>query len=182
MIPSPAFPTTVPELACETLHLRALTEADIPAWFARATDAESADLAGDTIPASIDRGTAWLERHREQFRRQAAIRWAILPTGAGHSVGTIGLAITLPTAELGLVIARTHWNRGLATAAAQLVLQYAATHLAPAGLIAEIRAEVLQRNPASQRLMEKLGFRLLRTIPDADPYNLYALPMPRENK
>lgn len=117
MTASPAFPTTIPELACEALHLRALTEADIPAWFARATDAESAALAGDQIPDSIEQGAAWLERHREQFRREAAIRWAIVPAGTTASAGTIGLIITshaARTAEIGIVIGRAHWNQGIA--------------------------------------------------------------------
>jgi [ribosomal protein S5]-alanine N-acetyltransferase len=52
------FPNTVPDLFAETMHLRELTEDDIPAWFARAIDVESADLAGDPIPGSIEMGAA----------------------------------------------------------------------------------------------------------------------------
>jgi [ribosomal protein S5]-alanine N-acetyltransferase len=47
----------VPELIGTLIRLRELNEDDIPGWFSRATDAESADLAGDPIPASIDLGT-----------------------------------------------------------------------------------------------------------------------------
>lgn len=179
-----SFPDDVPELFGNAVHLRELTEDDIPAWFSRATDAESADLAGDPIPESIETGITWLQRHRERFRQQTAIRWAIAMKGSSESVGTIGLTITSKeqrTAELGVVVARAHWSKGVATSAAHLVTRYGFNTI---GLV-EIQAEVLQRNPASRRLVEKMGFRLLRVIPgdpqfgtDSEDCFLYVLQRP----
>ncbi len=161
------FPKTIPTLSSERLYLRELTEDDIPGWFARASDAESADLAGDTIPASIEQGAQWLARHRERFQQRQGLRWAIVPTEATSSVGTIGLTITAPTAreaEIGFVVGRTDWGRGLCTAAAALVLDYGFNELG----LALIHAEVLHRNHASRRVLEKLGFRIERDVP-GDP-------------
>ena len=161
------FPDAVPALFADMLYLRELTEDDVPAWFERASDPESAVLAGDPIPGSLEMGFQWLRRHRERFRRQTAIRWAIVPKGSTDSVGTIGLAITSQEkriAELGIVIGRTYWGKGIGTSAAHLVTGYAFGTLG----LAEIQAEVLQRNLASRRLLEKVGFHLLRTIP-GDP-------------
>jgi ribosomal-protein-alanine N-acetyltransferase len=158
------FPDAVPVLVGEALHLRELTENDIPAWFERATDAESADLAGDPIPESIEAGAQWLERHRDRFRQQTAIRWAIVPKGSAASVGTVGLAIVSREerlADLGIVVGRALWGRGIGASAARLVIGYAFATLG----LAEIQAEVLQRNVASIRLLSKLGFRLLRHVP-----------------
>ena len=152
------------------MYLRELTEGDVPAWFERASDPESAVLAGDPIPESVEMGFHWLQRHRERFRQQAGIRWAIVPKGSTDSVGTIGLAITSKegrSAELGIVIARASWGRGIGTSAAHLVTGYAFSTLG----LAEIQAEVLHRNLASRRLLEKVGFHLLRTIP-GDPQSL----------
>ena len=56
----------IPTLRTERLVLRAPNEDDIPARFARATDRESAYLAGDPIPASVAEGEAWLARTRAQ--------------------------------------------------------------------------------------------------------------------
>ncbi len=162
-----AFPSAVPTLVGDHVSLRALSEADIPAWFARATDIESADLAGDPVPASIEEGAGWLQMHRDRFRDRAGIRWAIVPYGSTESVGTIGLNITSAAdrvAEVGYVIGRAHWGRGICTAAGRLVTEYGFESLG----LAEIRAEVLQRNPASIRVLEKLGFRLDREAP-GDP-------------
>src|SRR5689334_24860977 len=103
------FPDAVPTLVGDMVYLRELTEADVPAWFARASDPESAVLAGDPIPESVDMGVHWLERHRERFRQQAGIQWAIVPMGSAESVGTIGLTISSKEqrrAELGIVIGR----------------------------------------------------------------------------
>ena len=158
------FPDAVPEFFRDAVHLRELTEDDIPSWFERASDPESAMLAGDPIPESVEMGFQWLQRHRERFRQQAGIRWAIVPKGWTDSVGTIGLAITSKEeriAELGIVIGRAYWGKGIGTSAAHLVTGYA---FGTPGL-AEIQAEVLQRNLASRRLLEKVGFHLLRTIP-----------------
>ena len=163
------FPDVVPALVGNLVELRELTEEDIPAWFQRASDAESARLAGDPVPESVDMGVHWLQRHRERFREQTGIRWAIVPKSLTESVGTIGLTITSsaePRADLGIVIGRAFWGQGLGTAAAQLVTGYAFSTLG----LAEIHAEVLQRNLASQRLLAKVGFRLLRTIP-GDPHS-----------
>lgn len=158
------FPLAHPTLRTPRLLLRPLAEQDIPAWFARATDAESAALAGDPIPASIEEGQAWLARHRQRFAEQTALRWAITPTNATESLGTIGLTLPAPgaaTAALGFVIARAHWNRGLASEAARAVIAYAFETL---GLEA-LEAEALRRNAPSRRVLGKLGFRHLRAVP-----------------
>jgi [ribosomal protein S5]-alanine N-acetyltransferase len=161
------FPSTVPDLIEGSLHLRELTEDDIPSWFERATDAESAWLAGDPIPESIEMGAQWLERHRERFRQQKGIRWAIRTEGTAQSIGTIGLTITSKeerVAELGYVIARAYWSKGIATGAARMVVRYAFDTLQ----LAEIRADPLASNTASRRVLEKIGFRFHGLIPDYD--------------
>src|SRR5438477_5359475 len=158
------FPEAVPDLLGESVYLRELSEEDIPAWFERATDAEAADLAGDPIPQSMDVGLQWLQRHRDRFREKTAVRWAIVPTGSTASVGTVGLTLK-PNEEckaaLGIVVARPLWSKGIGTSAASRVTRYAFTTLG----VTEIQAEVLQRNSASIRLLEKVGFQLLHVIP-----------------
>jgi len=96
-------------------------------------------------------GVQWLQRHRERFRQQAGIRWAIVPKGSTDSVGTIGLTITSKAerrAELGIVIGRASWGKGIGTSAAHLVTGYGFSTLG----LAEIQAEVLSspfQNPVT---------------------------------
>jgi ribosomal-protein-alanine N-acetyltransferase len=79
-------------------------------------------------------------------------------------VGSIGLAITSKEeriAELGVVVGRAYWGKGIGTSAARLVTGYAFRTLG----LAEIRAELLQSNVASRRVLEKLGFHFERVMP-----------------
>jgi len=159
-----SFPDAVPEFFGDAVYLRELTEGDVPAWFERASDPESSALSGDPIPESAQMGFQWLQLHRERFRQQTGLRWAIVPKGSTESVGSIGLTITSkeePSAELGIVIGRAYWGKGIGTSAARLVIRYAFNTLG----LAEIRAEFLQSNLASKRLLEKLGFHFQRAIP-----------------
>lgn len=162
------FPASVPLLAGESLSLRELREADIPGWYARATDREAADLAGDPVPASIAEGATWLERHRDRFTRRIGLRWAIVPRDADVSVGTVGFSLDSPgarIASLGVVVARSRWGKGVGSTAVSMASRYAFAELG----LDEIRAEVLQRNAASIRLLEKCGFELDRVLePSAD--------------
>lgn len=161
------FPDAVPGFLGDVVDLRELTENDVPAWFERASDPESSALSGDPIPESGQMGAQWLQLHRERFRQQTGIRWAIVPKGSTESVGSIGLTITSKEeriAELGIVIGRAHWGKGIGTSAARLVVRYAFDTLG----LAEIRAEFLQSNVASRRVLEKLGFHFQSAIP-GDP-------------
>ncbi len=170
----------------DKVFLRELTEGDIPTWFERASDPESAVLAGDPIPESIEMGFQWLDRHRERFRQQTGIRWAIVPKGSTQSIGTIGLTITSQeehVAELGIVIGRAYWGKGIGTSAAALVTDYAINILG----LAEIQAQVLQRNRASIRLLERVGFQLRRAMPgdprsETDSEDLFLYVLSRQNK
>jgi ribosomal-protein-alanine N-acetyltransferase len=166
-----------PELSSDGLLLREFDEADVPAWFARASNPRSSDLSGDPIPESIDTVFAWLERQRERYRRGEGLRWAIVPRGARDSVGGIGLSRLDQgdrTAELGAVVAEAHWGRGLGTAAARLVLAFGFEVMG----LREVRADCLVRNSASTRALAKLGFSKIGDIRDysgGEPGELHAL-------
>ncbi len=75
-------------------------------------------------------------------------------TGAPRLVGACGLGRRPSGAvELGYWIAREHWNRGFATEAGQALLA-----IAEALGLARIEASYFIDNPASGRVLEKLGF------------------------
>lgn len=123
-------------------------------------------------------GAAWLLRHRHSFHQKTALRWGIVPAGSHHSIGTIGLTFGSedePFAVLSIVIARAWRRKGLGSEATNKVVDYAFTELR----VSEIRAEVLQRNQASIRLLQKMGFDLARALPpceeEPEPMFLYAL-------
>ncbi|TGR29114.1 MULTISPECIES: GNAT family N-acetyltransferase [unclassified Mesorhizobium] len=146
----------VPRLTTPRLVLRAPGERDIPAWFARATDVESASLAGDPVPDDMSAGARWLALSRQRFADGKAIKWAIDQAGVSDAIGTITLsfATDAKAAALGFVLGRAHWGQGLGSEAAREVLRYAFETLA----LERVTAEAATRNVASLRILAKLGF------------------------
>jgi ribosomal-protein-alanine N-acetyltransferase len=83
----------------------------------------------------------------------------------GKAIGGCGLYIEnedLQEAKVGYIINPKYWNQGLATEAVQGLLQYAQHQLG----INVIKATCDTRNKASQRVLEKCGFQLEKTIKD----------------
>jgi ribosomal-protein-alanine N-acetyltransferase len=126
-------PDAFPVLQGGGLTLREMREEDLPAWFARLSDPEAAALAGDPIATSMQVVVDGLAFHREAFRTKEGLRWSIVPDDVGASVGTIGFG-TLDQANrkaaIGGAIGRDYWNRGIATEAARLVVNYGFSALA----------------------------------------------------
>lgn len=83
--------------------------------------------------------------------------WAIVRRSNGVLVGVIGLAPhgESRSAELGYYLGRQHWGQGLATEAAQAVVRM----VLETGVYATIRAGYFVENPASGRVLAKLGFK-----------------------
>lgn len=155
----------VPKLTTPRLVLRAPSELDIPAWFARATDVESASLAGDPVPDDISAGEQWFARSRQRFADGTAIQWSIDQAGVSGAIGTITLsfgATEAKAAALGFVLARAHWGHGLGSEAAREVLRYAFGTLA----LEQVTAEAAARNFASLRILAKLGFQHIESFID----------------
>ncbi|MBZ9683587.1 MULTISPECIES: GNAT family N-acetyltransferase [unclassified Mesorhizobium] len=148
----------VPRLTTPRLVLRAPGERDIPAWFARASDIESASLAGDPVADDISAGERWLALARQRFADGRAIKWSIDQTGVADAIGTITLSFGADdarSAALGFVVGRAHWGQGLGSEAAREVIRYAFETLA----LAQVTAEAAARNVASLRILAKLGFK-----------------------
>jgi len=154
-----------PRLTTPRLVLRAPSESDIPAWFARATDVESASLAGDPVPDDIDAGERWFARSRQRFADGKAIQWSMDQTGVSDAIGTITLSFDATgarAAALGFVLARARWGHGLGSEAAREVLRYAFETLE----LEQVTAEAATRNFASLRILAKLGFKHIESFID----------------
>ncbi|WP_296745905.1 GNAT family N-acetyltransferase [Mesorhizobium sp.] len=153
-----------PSLITPRLVLRAPGERDIAAWFVRATDIESASLAGDPVPDHISAGERWLARSRRRFAEGRATQWSIDQKGVADAIGTITLSFESDAraAALGFVLARAHWGQGLGSEAAREVLRYAFETLA----LEQVRAEAAARNLASLRILAKLGFNHVESFID----------------
>ncbi len=104
---------------------------------------------------------------RQRLARYAALqadrgfsKWAAWSRDSLEYVGDAGLTVLGETGEieLGYRLGREHWGRGLATELAQAWLVYALDKLC----LGRIVAFADPRNPASVRVMEKIGMTFVR--------------------
>ena len=147
-----------PALLTERLELRPFRFEDAP----RVEEIASAREIADTtlnVPHPYPPGAAaaWIAGHALAWEAGTGAAFAITERAGGALVGAIGLAIAPEhaRAELGYWVAVSHWGLGYCTEAARAVLAFAFGPLA----LHRVQARHFLRNPASGRVMRKLGMR-----------------------
>lgn len=158
MSPDPDAPDLQPVLETPRLVLRALSLADAPQVQQLAGVREVADTTL-SIPHPYENGLAeaWIGSLADLYARRQQVVFAITARPAGHMVGAIGLVLrpAHDRAELGYWIGKPFWGHGYATEAAAAVLRYGFDVLG----LNRIHACHFARNPASGRVLEKVGMR-----------------------
>jgi [ribosomal protein S5]-alanine N-acetyltransferase len=146
----------LPTLETTRLRLRPFTAED---------SAEIQRLAGDraiadttiSIPHPYPDGAAkqWVATHEELFKEGKELQLAIERKEDKRLIGAIGLVNIEQNhqAELGYWVGRAYWNKGYATEAAESLVRYALSELH----LNRVHATHLARNPASGRVLEKIG-------------------------
>lgn len=118
-----------------------------------------------------DRRREWFDWCIDNSQQSNAdsIQWLITRKDTGNVIGWFGIgASSEPTAtydvSFGYLIARSQWNRGFMTEAVRAVFAYEFETLgAP-----QLNATCEVNNPASARVLEKVGMRRVRTVYGAD--------------
>jgi ribosomal-protein-alanine N-acetyltransferase len=140
-------------LATERLVLRPFTLADAPA-VQQLAGARAVALNTLLIPHPYPDGAAeeWISKHGE---RPDDVNFAITLRESDDLIGAIGLIVAREhdRAEIGYWIGVPYWNNGYATEAARAVIDYGFARLG----LRRIFALYFTRNPASGRVMRKLG-------------------------
>ncbi|HEX5075620.1 MAG TPA: GNAT family N-acetyltransferase [Gemmatimonadaceae bacterium] len=111
------------------------------------------------IPHPYPAGAAeqWIATHAVAWAAGTGVTYAITDAATGILVGAVGLTITPAHAhaEMGYWVGVPYWNRGYATEAAAALVDFGFKQLG----LHRIHAHYLTRNPASGRVMQKLGMR-----------------------
>ena len=141
-------------LDTERLILRPPDLADAPA-VQRLAGAREVALNTLMIPHPYPDGAAeeWISKPRTDDQ----INFAITVRETGELAGVIGLIVNRDhdRAEIGYWIGVPYWGRGYATEAGRAVVRHAFEGLA----LNRVYAEVFSRNPASARVLQKIGMR-----------------------
>ena len=149
---------TRPTLQTARLTLRPFDLSDGPRVKELAGDHAIADTTG-SIAHPYEDGMAerWIATHQPEFEAGALTNFAATLRESGELIGAIGLVIQEKhrRAELGYWFGKPYWGQGYATEAGQAVVRYGFADLG----LARIVAQHFQRNPASGRILQKLGMK-----------------------
>ena len=143
-------------LHTERLLLRPSSGTDASRAFEIRSDWEVARmLSMAAYPPVQSDVAAWFDEHAEEWQTGRAYRFAI-----DHQARMIGLvdldAVADGVATLGYWLERSAWGQGFALEASQAVLGFALDDLK----VQTVRAGHAADNPASGRILTKLGFQL----------------------
>ena len=141
-------------LETERLVLRPFTLADAPA-LQRLAGAREVAYNTLLIPHPYPDGAA--EQWISKPRTENDLVFAITLRESGELTGGMGLTVNPDhrRAEIGYYIGVAYWGRGYATEAGRAVIRYAFEGLR----VNRVYAEHFSRNPASGRVLQKLGMR-----------------------
>jgi [ribosomal protein S5]-alanine N-acetyltransferase len=145
------------ELHTPRLVVRRVDQADLPALMHVNGDDEVTRHLPYTSWRSLEDATAWLARMRGQEAAGAACQYVVVDKTQGHAIGTALLfrwEQASARAELGYVLGRAQWGRGLMREALSALLDHAFNTVA----LNRIEAEVHPANTASLALLARLGF------------------------
>lgn len=145
-----------PTIYSKRLVLRPFDDSDATAVQLLAGAQEIADTTL-SIPHPYEDGMAeqWIADHRDQFRAGTGAVFAIAERASDQLIGAIGLTVDTVSkkAELGYWIGLPFWNKGYATEAAGRLIGFGFDELD----LNRIAAQHMVRNPASGRVMQKVG-------------------------
>jgi RimJ/RimL family protein N-acetyltransferase len=148
-----------PTLHGARLVLRPFAPADAPD-VARLAGAREVAEGTLTVPHPYPEpaAAAWIAGHAAAWADGSRVTYALTLREGGALVGAAGLAITPAhrRAELGYWVGVPHWGRGYCTEAVRALIAFALGPLA----LHRVEAHHFVRNPASGRVMQKLGMRL----------------------
>jgi len=139
------------------LHLRRPVEQDADAIISIAGDWEIARRLARVPHPYADADVHFFFNHIVPHEPT----WAVLWRETRRLIGIVGLAPAVDgrSAELGYYIARDHWGRGVATEAALVISRVGFESFGYLKLTAGYHAD----NPASGRVLAKLGFTIVGT-------------------
>jgi [ribosomal protein S5]-alanine N-acetyltransferase len=139
------------------LRVRTVTEADLPALLLVNGDLDVTRFLPYPAWATLADGLAWLKRMHGFQASGTALQFVVADKEAGHAIGTCLLFKHdegSARAELGYVLARACWGRGLMHEALTALVGCAFTQMG----LRRLEAEVDPRNRASGRSLQRLGF------------------------
>ena len=121
------------------------------------------------VPHPYENGMAeeWIESHQEKTESGTQLSYAIESLQLGVLLGAIGLIEIEPTqANMGYWVGEQYWGKGYCTEAGVALIDHAFTVLS----LKRVYALHLSINPASGRVMQKMGMKHYKTEQRTDRF------------
>jgi RimJ/RimL family protein N-acetyltransferase len=154
----------LPELETERLLLRKMRFDDAEAMFAYASDPEVSRYVLWDTHRSIEDSEGFLRSAMEGYERGDFGGWGVVLKDDGAFVGTCGIDVGYAPeharAELGYVLSREHWGKGLMPEAVRAVIRFGFGRMG----LNRVEARCIAENTASARVMEKAGMNYEGTL------------------
>jgi len=140
-------------LETERLLLREFELSDSQAMFDLNNDPEVLRWTGDPPFDSVTHASEFLEKYSD-YNTNGYGRWAVIEKETGNFIGWCGLKLNEQNLiDLGYRFFQKDWGKGYATESARACLGYGFLALG----MKEIIGRVARDNPASVRVLEKIG-------------------------
>lgn len=153
----------LPTLETERLTLRKVQEHDLKSMYEYGSDPEVSKYLPWERHRSIEDTRRFLKYILERYKNGELAPWAIEYKEDGKMIGTIDFVSWYPShkiAEIGYVLHRSYWGRGLMTEAVKRVIQFGFEKMK----LVRIEAVCLPENISSYKVMEKAGMQYEGTL------------------
>lgn len=146
----------LPQLQTERLLLRKITMQDAEDMFAYASDEDVSRYVTWDTHQTIEDSKGFIHFIEQQYDNGALAPWAIEDRESDRMIGTVDFVIWKPQhqlAEIGYVLNKDYWGKGLMTEAAGELLRFGFMEMD----LVRVQARCFAENIGSGRVMEKIG-------------------------
>ena len=145
----------IPTITTSRLILRAFTKEDVDPLHHILGEKDILRYFPSPSPPSRDKVEKLISARLKHWEEHGFGWWGVEPRSKKQLIGWSGLLFLPETEEIevGYLLDKAFWGKGLATEAAQVCLQYGFEKVEAESIIAIVHPE----NVASQRVIEKLG-------------------------
>jgi len=153
----PGSARKIPTLKTARLRLRKLVSDDAPAFFPIHSDKETLKYWSNEPVSDLSEVEKIVEQNLHWVETGTCLYWAIEELEHGKVIGSCTL-FTIDDqnqrAEVGYILNREYWGRGLMSEALEAMIEYAFETMK----LHRLEADTDPRNAASLALLEKFGF------------------------